>query len=334
LTEVAKATAPYGRLYITHIRSEGDTLLEALEDAINLGRDAGCSVEIYHLKATGKRNWHKIPAVIERIHQVRAEGIDITADMYPYTFSGTGLTVLLPDWASEGGLLWERLDDPATRQRIRDEMVGPGVEALTFSGNPRRDYVIPLGFQKPENRQYIGMNLEAIAEMRGQTWADAALDLLASEKQRIGTVFEIISEDNLRLQLQQPWIKISTDAAGIDPEGQENLTHPRTYGTYTRVLGKYVREEGVLSLEEAIRIMTSAVADRLGLRDRGQVRPGMWADLVLFDPATVADRSTIADSHQVSVGIREVWVNGERVLRNGKHTGALPGRAVYGNGHT
>ena len=330
LTEVAKIVSKYGGLYITHIRSEGDRLLESLEDAITLGRDAEVPVEIYHLKATGERNWPKIPLVIERIDSARESGIDVAADMYPYVFSGTGLTVLLPDWASEGGRLYENIANPGIRAKIREDMAGPEIEALTFKGNRSREYVVPLGFKQPENQKYIGKNLMEIAEMRGQEWPDAALDLLDSEKQRIGTVFYIIDEQNLRLQLQQPWIKISTDAPGIAPEGQANPCHPRTYGTYTRVLGKYVREEKTLRMEEAIRIMSSAVADRLGLRDRGQLRAGFAADVVIFDPVTVRDRSTVTDSHQLSTGIRDVWVNGARVLKQGLHTGALPGRAVYG----
>lgn len=332
LIELAKVVARYGGVYVTHMRSEGDRLLQALEETLTLGREAGVPVEIYHLKATGKRNWAKIPELIGRIDRARAEGCDVTADMYPYVASGTGLTVLLPDWAAEGGRLWDNLEDPVTRARIRAEMAGPQVEALSSAQNPSRDYVVPLGLKRPENQQYIGKNLMRIAEMRGQEWPDAALDLLRSERQRIGTVFFTISEPNLRLQLRQPWIKISSDAAGLDPEGQTNPVHPRTYGTFTRVLGKYVREERLLSLEGAVRIMTSAAADRLGLRDRGLLRPGMSADVILFDPDTVADRSTFTDPHHLSTGVRDVWVNGMRVLQSGRHTGAMPGRALYGSG--
>lgn len=332
LTEVAKVVGQYGGLYITHIRSEGDRLLEGLEEAIELSRDANVPVEIYHLKATGARNWPKMPAVIARIDRARADGIDIAADMYPYVFSGTGLTVLLPDWASEGGKLFERLEDPETRARIRADMLGPGVEALTTAGNPKRDYVYPLGFNKPHNRGYIGKNLEEIAAMRGQEWPDAAIDLILDERQWIGTLYVIMSEDNLKLQLRQPWIKISTDASGLDPKNQTNPVHPRSYGTYPRVLAKYVREEKVLTLEEAVRIMSSAVADRLGLRDRGQIREGMLADVIIFDPETVQDNATFTDTHQLSTGIRDVWVNGKRVLKGGEHTGVMPGRAVYGSG--
>jgi N-acyl-D-amino-acid deacylase len=332
LTEVARVVSEYGGLYITHIRSEGDRLLEGLEEAIELGRAANVPVEIYHLKATGEQNWPKMAEVIARIDRARGEGIDVAADMYPYIFSGTGLTVLLPDWASEGGRLYERLEHPETRARIRADMVGPDVEALTSAKNPRRDYVYPLGFRKPENRQYIGKHLEEIAALRGQEWPDAAIDLILEERQWISTLFVIMSEENLKLQLRQPWIKISTDASGMDPAGQENPVHPRAYGTYTRVLAKYVREEKVLSLEGAVRIMSSAVADRLGLRDRGQIREGFFADVILFDPATVRDHATFTDTHQLSTGIRDVWVNGARVLKEGEHTGAMPGRAVYGAG--
>ncbi len=330
LLELARVVSRYGGVYVTHMRSEGDALLESLEDTIALGRIAHVPIEIYHLKATGKRNWHKVPEMIARIDRARAEGVDVAADMYPYTASGTGLTVMLPYWVSEGGGLYERLEDPAVRGRLCSEM-----QALEGQASPHtvsRDYVVPVGFRRPENQIYIGMNLMEIAELRGETWPETVIALLRSEQQRIGTVFFTISEPNVRLQLQQPWIKVSTDAGGIDPEGQTNPVHPRGYGTYTRVLGKYVREERGISLEHAVRIMSSAVADRLGLRDRGIIRPGFRADVLVFDPDTVADRATFTDSHQLSVGINEVWVNGVRVLREGRHTGAMPGRPVYGPG--
>ncbi|HLV79433.1 MAG TPA: D-aminoacylase [Chthonomonadaceae bacterium] len=332
LIALARVTAEYGGLYITHIRSEGDRLLESIEETIELARQAQAAVEVYHLKATGKPNWWKMPAVIARIDAARAEGIDIAADMYPYVASGTGLTVLIPDWASEGGRLFENLRDPETRARIRTEMEVGAMEGLASVRERRRDYVVPLGFLQSENRLYIGKNLEEIAAMRGQDWIDTTIDLLLSEQQRIGTVFFSMSEENLRLQLRQPWIKISTDAGGIAPEGQTNPCHPRAYGTYTRVLGKYVREEKVLPLEDAIRKITSSVAARLCLRDRGLLQAGCFADVVVFAPDTVGDRATFTDSHRLSVGIEEVWVNGQRVLREGRHTGALPGRAVYGPG--
>jgi N-acyl-D-amino-acid deacylase len=332
LIEVARVVAQYGGLYITHIRSEGDRLLESLDETIALARQAEVPVEIYHLKASGKPNWAKMHAVIARIDAARAEGVDIAADMYPYVASGTGLNVLIPNWASEGDRLLENLRDPETRARIRAEMEGPDLEALASAQERRRDYVVPIGFKRPENRPYIGKTLEEIAALRDQDWIDAAIDLLLSEEHRIATVYFTMSEENLKLQLQQPWIKISTDAGGIDPVGQENPVHPRGYGTYTRVLGKYVREEKALTLEDAIRKMTSSVALRLGLHERGLLRAGCYADVVLLDPKTVGDRATFTDPHQVSTGIRDVWVNGTRVLAEGQHTGALPGRPVYGPG--
>lgn len=333
LAEVARVVGQHHGVYIVHIRSEGDRLLESLEETIRLAREAQVAVEIYHLKATGPRNWPKMPEVIARIDQAREDGLDITADMYPYAASGTGLDVLVPNWVSEGGRFFENLRDPAIRARIHAEMVHPDPATTNDSAyNPTYDHVMPVGLKQPENRPYIGRRLHEIAAERGQDWADAALDLLTSEQQRIGTVYFSMSEENLRLQLQQPWIKISTDAGGLDPAGQTNPVHPRGYGTYPRVLGKYVREERVLTLEDAVRKMTSAVTDRLGLRDRGLLRAGFFADVVLFDPQTVADRATFENPHQLSVGIRDVWVNGLRVLRDGEHTGALPGRPVYGPG--
>ncbi|HYI14293.1 MAG TPA: amidohydrolase family protein, partial [Thermomicrobiales bacterium] len=206
------------------------------------------------------------------------------------------------------------------------------IEAVGASRARNTDGVMPVGFLQPENRQYIGKNLTEIAEMRGQHWSDAVMDLLLSEQQRISTMYFQMSEENVKRQMQAPWNKISTDAGGLDPTTQNNPTHPRAYGTYTRVLGKYVREEGVLQLEDAIRKMSSAVADRLSLRDRGQLRAGMQADVVIFDPETVIDHSTFTEPHQLSTGIRDVWVNGGRVLEGGEHTGAMPGRIVDGPG--
>jgi N-acyl-D-aspartate/D-glutamate deacylase len=213
-------------------------------------------------------------------------------------------------------------------------MVDPPREAPSMSRSENLDGVMPVGFMQPENRQYIGKTIPEIATSRGQEWADAVIDLLVSEQQRISTIFFMMSEENVTRQLTAPWIKISTDAPGIDPAGQTNPVHPRAYGTYTRVLGKYVRDEGVITLEDAIRKMTSSVADRLWLRDRGLLRTGMLADIVVFDPATVRDNATFTDPHQLSTGIRDVWVNGQRVLRDGTHTGAMAGRIVDGPGRS
>jgi N-acyl-D-amino-acid deacylase len=334
LTEIAKVIGRYGGVYITHLRSEGDRFLEGLEEAIAIGTEGKCAVEIYHLKATAPRNWHKMPEVIARIDRARAEGLDIAADMYPYIASGTGLSAALPPWASAEGKLFANLRDPEMRAKIRDEVLEPSGdwEAQVTQVGP--EGVMPIGFQKPENRQYAGKRLSEIAAARGQHWADAMIDLIADEGHSIGTIYFKMSEENLALQLRQPWVKVSTDAGGIDPAwaAERGPTHPRAYGTYTRVLGKYVREEGVLTVEDAVRKMTSAVADRLGLRDRGLLRRGHFADVVIFNPETVGDRATFADPHQLSVGVRDVWVNGARVLADGAHTDAKPGVFVRGPG--
>jgi N-acyl-D-amino-acid deacylase len=332
LTACAEVVGRYGGLYIVHLRSEGDGFLESIEATTRLSREASCPVEIYHFKASGERNWHKIPLAIAAVDSARAAGVDVTADMYPYVASGTGLNVLVPDWAFEGGKLFENLRDPATRARIHAEMTAPQASTGDFASSSRGDHVVPLGFKLPEHRGYVGRTLTEIAIEREQDWADATLDLLVAENQRIATVFFSMNEDNIRLQLQQPWMKVSSDAGGLNPVGQTNPVHPRAYGTYPRVLGKYVRDEAVLTLEDAIRKMTGAVADRLRLRDRGQLRAGFYADVVLLDPATVADRATFTDPHQLAVGIEGVWVNGVRVWKNAAHTDALPGRAIHGGG--
>lgn len=333
LVEVCKVAARYNGVYITHIRSEAGAIIEAMEEAMEIGRRAELPVEIYHLKASGESNWDKMPQVIDMINRARADGLDITADMYPYIASGTGLSSVLPTWAAAGGKFFDNLRDPEVRKRIHDEAINPpgGWEAMVSDSGA--DNVMPIGFRKPENQQYVGKRLSEIAEMRGQDWADAAIDLLADEDQRIGTIYFKMSEENVRLQLQQPWIKISTDAGGWDPEwaSGQGPVHPRAYGTYPRVLGHYARDEGVIPLEDAVRKMSGSVADRLGLRERGFLREGFYADVVIFDPETVIDQATFVDSHQLSTGIRDVWVNGSRVLENGTHTGATPG-AIVGNG--
>jgi len=334
LVDNCKVVRQYNGVYITHIRSESSDLLDGITEAIEIGRRADLPVEIYHLKASGQSNWHKMPAVIERIDRARAAGVDVTADMYPYTASGTGLTSVLPTWVAADGKFYDNLRDPDMRARIRAEALQPsgGWEAMATESGPEN--VMPIGFRKEHNQQYVGKRLSEIAEMRGQDWVDATIDLLIDEEQRIGTIYFKMSEENVRLQLQQPWIKISTDAGGWDPEWAAPLgpRHPRAYGTYPRVLGKYVREEGVIPLEDAIRKMTSAVADRLGLHERGLLREGCFADVVIFDPQTITDHATFTDSHQLSTGVRDMWINGARVLENGSHTGATPGRIVAGTG--
>ena len=334
IAEVCTEVARYGGVYITHMRSEGHQMFEGVDEAIEIGRRSGASVEIYHLKATGRMNWHKMPSVIARINAARAEGLDVTTDMYPYVASGTGLSSCLPPWAAAGGKFFENLRDPEMRAKIREATLNPSGDWEAQVASAGVGNVMPVGFEQEHNKQYAGMRLNEIADMRNQHWVDSVIDLLADEGQRISTIYFKMSEENVKLQLQQPWNKVSTDAGGLDPAWakQHGPTHPRAYGTYPRVLGKYVREEKVIPLEDAIRKMTSAVADRLSLRDRGALRTGCFADVVIFDPETVGDRATFADPHQLSVGIRDVWVNGKRVLQDGEHTGAKPGQFVKGPG--
>jgi N-acyl-D-amino-acid deacylase len=332
LVALCEVVAAHRGVHITHVRSEGDLLLESIDEAVEIAARSGVSTEIYHLKAIGDRNWDKMPRAIARIENARAAGLDITADMYPYEASATSLASRLPPWASADGKLYERLRDAATRARIADAMRQPSDEWEQLAVGPEQVLVAGLGLA--EHAAYQGRNLAEIAAARGQDWVDAALDLVAAEGQPIFTIYFQMSEENLALQMRQPWLSFATDAGGMDPAiaAREGLQHPRAYGTYPRILARYVRERGVLPLEEAIRKMTSAVADRLFLRERGLLRAGMFADVVIFDPATIIDRSTYLDPHQLSTGVRDVWVNGARVLRAGEHTGAMPGRRLSGPG--
>ncbi len=333
LVEMAKAMAPYGGVYITHLRSEADQLLEAIDEAIEIGRRGGVAVEIYHLKAAGKENYGKLSAAINKIEQARAAGLDVQANMYPYTAGSTGLTSCFPADVAADGKLFANLDNPTIRQKIKTEIVAGKVnyENLCLQAGP--EGVLVLGLNKPENQKYVGKRLNEIAAAMNKHWVEAAMDLVLSERQRIGTVYFMMSEENVKRQLQLPWIKIGTDAGGPNPRGVTGRVHPRSYGTYPRILGKYVRDEKVLPLEEAIRKMTSAVATRLSLRDRGVLREGMAADLVLFNESTVAERATYENPHQVSAGIEHVFVNGVEVWAEGKHTGAKPGKALRGPGY-
>jgi dihydroorotase/N-acyl-D-amino-acid deacylase len=333
LIAMSKAMAPYGGVYITHLRSEADKFLEGLEEAITIGRKAGVPVEVYHLKAAGRRNWHKAALAIARIEAARDEGMDIGADMYPYIAGSTGLAACLPPWASADGKLMENLADPEIRAKIKDEMLHQKTEWENLGALATPNAVLILGLLKPENEKYIGKRLSEIAAAMGKDWIDTTMDLLLSEQQGIGTIYFMMTEDNLKLQMQQPWIKFGTDAGGEDPDKPQGLVHPRSYGTYPRILGKYVREERAMRLEEAIRKMSSAVANRLFIRDRGLIREGHYADVVIFDQKTIGDRATFENPHQASVGVHHVFVNGTAVIKNGQHTDAKPGRIVRGPGY-
>jgi dihydroorotase/N-acyl-D-amino-acid deacylase len=333
LIEEAKAMSPYGGVYITHMRSEADKLLEAIDEAIRIGARGGVGVEIYHLKAAGLRNWPKARAAIAKIDSARAAGVDVQANMYPYTAGGTGLTSCLPPAMSAEGKLFENLADPAMRARIRAEVEHPTSDWEDLCSLATPANVLITDLRQPGNAAYVGKRLSEIATMMGKDYLDAAMDLILSERRRVETIYFLMSEDNVKLQLQQPWMKIGTDAGGPDPDSVRALLHPRSFGTYPRILGRYVRDERVLPLEDAIRKMSSAVATRLSIHDRGVLKPGMFADIVVLDPATIADRATFEAPRQLSTGVRYVWVNGTLVWRDGRHTGARPGRIVRGPGY-
>jgi N-acyl-D-amino-acid deacylase len=333
LIEVARAMAPYGGVYITHMRSEADQFLEAIDEAIRIGKEGGVPVEIYHLKAAGRRNWPKAVQAIAKIDSARRAGLDVQADMYAYVAGGTGLSACLPPWASAEGKLLDNLKDPATRARIRAEMVLDRTEWENLCQLAGPEGVLVLDLRKDENKRFVGKRLTEVTAALGKEWPDVIIDLLISEGHRIGTVYFLMDEQNVALQLRQPWMKFGTDAGGFDPDSAKGPSHPRAYGNYPRILGKYVREEGVIPLEDAIRKMSSAVATRLSLQERGVLRAGMFADVIVFDPATIADRATFESPHQLSVGVQHVFVNGTAVVRNGRHTGAKPGRVVRGPGY-
>src|SRR5688572_17495292 len=330
LIEMAKAMAPYHGAYITHLRSEGDSLLEALDEAFRIARDGGVQLDVYHLKAALRRNWPKAAAAVAKIDSARAAGLDVGATMYPYPFSGNNLGACLPDWASENGRLFDNLRDSTTRARIVREMADPNGAPMCQVEGPTNYVVADL--RKPENAPYEGKRLSEVAAGMKLPWAEAVVALMLSEGRDPSKINFSMSEDNVRMQIVRPWVVIGTDAGGYDPDSTTRMVHPRSYGTYPRILGRYVREQKLLTLEDAVRKMTGAVAARLGLRDRGLLREGMFADVVVFDDQTIMDLATPEKPHQLSRGVEQVFVNGVRVLRDGKHTGATPGRVLKGPG--
>lgn len=330
LVEMARAMAPFQGGYITHMRSEDDSLLQAMDEAFRIGREGGVRVDIYHLKASNRRNWGKAPGMVQKIDSARASGFDVAATMYPYPFSGNNLGECFPDWASANGKLFENLRDASTRARIVREMTDPDGAPLCQLEGPGA-YMV-AGFRRPEHARFEGKRLEEIAATLSRPWAEAVIDLILAEGRDLSKINFTMSEENVRMQLRWPWVAIGTDAGGVDPDSATGIVHPRAYGTYPRILGRYVREQKLLTLEDAVRRMTWAVATRLSLRDRGLLKEGMFADVVIFDPATIIDLATPEQPHQLSRGVEQVWVNGVRVLRDGRHTGAKPGRALRGPG--
>ena len=337
LIELCKAAAPYGGMYISHMRSEGDRLLESVDELIRIAREAGVPAEIYHLKAAGAANWGKLDSVIARVERARAEGLRITADMYTYTAGATGLDAAMPPWVQEGGLPeWRRrLQDPAIRKRVALEMRTPTDKwenLLLAAGSP--DKVLLVAFKQDSLKPLTGKTLAEVARMRGESAEETAMDLVVQDDSRVGTVYFLMSEDNVRREVGLPWVAFCSDEGSQAPEGVflESNPHPRAYGCFARLLGKYVRDEKAASLADAVRRLTAFPAENLGLTRRGRLKPGAFADVVVFDPATIQDHATFDKPHQYATGVRDVFVNGQQVLKNGEHTGARPGRVVRGRG--
>lgn len=336
LIELCRVVAQYNGMYITHLRSEGSQFLEALDEMIHIMRQSGVAGEVYHLKAAGRLNWPKMEAAIAKIEEVRAKGLPLTADMYTYPYGGTGLTSCIPVWAHDGGFpkLIERLKDPQTRQKIKAEMALPSDEWENMFYENGADGILLAGFARPELRHYQGKTLRQVMAERGASAADTVIDLLIEDNSRIFTLYFSMSEDNLRRQIQLPWVSFCSDAGSIASEGVflSYHPHPRAYGSFARVLGKYARDEGLITLPEAVRRLSGFAADNLKLKQRGYLRRGYFADIAVFDPAKVQDYAAPGDPHQYSEGMVHVFVNGAQALEDGRPTGRLPGRVVRGPG--
>lgn len=337
LVALVKAAGEFGGGYISHMRSEGDRFIEALDELIHIAREANVRAEVYHLKAAGEKNWPKMQEAIARIEAARKQGLRITADMYPYTAGATGLDAAMPPWVQEGGLdAWiARLRQPEIRKRVIQEMRAPdaGWESL-YSSAGSADRLLLIGFKNDKLKPLTGKTLGEVAKMRGVSPEEAAMDLVIEDGSRVSTAYFLMSEANVKLGLSQPWVSIGSDAEGAAPEGPFLLSnpHPRAYGSFARFLGRYVRDEKVTTLPDAIRRLTRLPAENFKLKDRGCFDTGCHADIVVFDPATIADHATFEQPHRYATGVAHVFVNGVQVLRDGEHTGAKPGQVVRGPG--
>ena len=339
LIELCKVAARYKGKYISHMRSEGNQLLEALDELFRIAREANIPAEIYHIKAAGQKNWPKVDELLARIEKAQKDGLKVRANMYSYTAAGTGLDACFPPWTEDGGYdaLFKRLRDPVTRKKIKAEVsVDSDKWENLYLGAGSPDNILLAAFKSDKLKPLTGKTLAKVAEMRSKDPIDTAMDLVAEDESRIGTVYFIMSEDNVKKELQKPWISFGSDEASQAPEGVflKSNPHPRAYGNFARVLGKYVRDEKVITLPEAVRRLSGLPATNLGLHHRGFIQEGMFADVVVFDPATIADRATFDKPHQYAVGMKHVFVNGVQVLKDGEHTGAKPGRALWGPGKT
>jgi N-acyl-D-amino-acid deacylase len=337
LIELCKVAAKYQGKYISHMRSEGNQLLEALNELIRISREAGIPAEVYHIKASGEKNWPKEDELLARIEAAQKEGLKIRANMYTYTAAGTGLDACLPPWTEDGGYpaLFKRLRDPATREKIAAEVrVDSDVWENLYlaAGSPER--ILLAGFKSEKLKPFTGKSLAEVAKMRGKDPIETIMDLISEDESRIGAIYYLMSEENVKKELAKPWISFGSDEASQAPEDVflKSNPHPRAYGNFARVLGRYARDEKVITLPEAVRRLSALPATNLGLDHRGFIQEGMFADVVVFDPATIADRATFEKPHQYAVGMKHVLVNGVQVLKDGEHTGAKPGRALAGPG--
>lgn len=336
LVALTTEAARCGGTYISHMRSEGDRLLESIDEVIEISRRSGAPAEIYHLKQVGRANWHKLDEVVAKVEAARASGLKITADMYTYTAGATGLAASMPPWVQNGGneAMLERLKDPATVARVKREMLQPGKNWENLYLHAGADGVQLASLTEPSLKPFIGKTVAQVAKTRGVSPEQAVIDLVLADKGRSGAIYFLMSEENVKRQAAISWVSFGSDGEASAPEGVflKSSTHPRAYGNFARFLGKYVRDEKVVPLAEAVRRLTSQPASNLGLRDRGLLKAGMAADVVLFDPATIADHSTFAKPMQYATGVHQVFVNGIQVLKDGEPTGAKPGRFVKGAG--
>lgn len=337
LIELCKVAAAYRGKYISHMRSEGNRLLEAVDELLRISREAKIPAEIYHLKAAGQANWPKMDAVIAKVEAARKSGLQITADMYTYPAGATGLDAAMPPWVLDGGYeaAYKRLRDPETRKKIGEAIRTGGSDwenLYVAAGSPER--VILVEFKNEKLKPLTGKTLAEVAKLRGEDPVDTIMNLVLEDQSRVGTVYFMMSEENLTKQMRLPWVSFGSDAASMSPEPPftKSSAHPRAYGNFARLLGRYVRDEKVIPLEEAIRRLTGLPAANLELDRRGFIREGMFADLAIFDPKTITDRATFEKPHQFAEGMRHVFVNGAHVLKDGEHTGAKPGRALWGPG--
>jgi N-acyl-D-amino-acid deacylase len=338
LVELCRAAAEFGGMYISHLRSEGARLLEAIDELIDIAREAKVPAEIYHFKAAGRSNWNKTDAAIARVEAARRQGLRITADIYTYPAGATGLSATMPPWVQEGGYdAWvARLKHPAIRARVKKEMTTPTDQWENFFTGAGPDGILLSGFKSEALKPLTGKRLTEIAKMRGRSPEDTAIDLVIEDGSRVEAVYFLMSEDNLRKKLRLPWVSFASDAGSVASEGAflASNPHPRAYGNFARWLGQYVRNEQIVPIAEAIRRLSGFPAENLGLKERGRLAEGMFADVVVFDPSAIQDHATFEKPHQYSTGVRHVFVNGTQVLRDGEHTGAKPGRVVRGPGYT